>query len=480
VITGLVTSFALVSVTPSPTAEAATSKCAVLTHKVHKVVDRKSSYVILTANTARVASLKKDGFRDKGVLFTAGSRARGLVAVRTLYNRRTRDRIYTYRSAEVKAFTRKGYAVTGVGFYAYTSRASCLSPVYRLTKKGAHRFAMAASYTKSLKKAGWRVEGVAFYAGSPAGYKPTAAKPPTKPPTDPGPTGDTKFTIAVIPDTQQEVLRASDSRFANRTRWLAANKKVLDIRFATHTGDIVNWDTPDHGQYKVARTAMAVLNQAGIPYSMSPGNHDTAAVCDPGGACDPHRTRQLVRDTSSFNTYLDGGTADLAGRFEANKLDNTYSTFSAGSRKWLVLNLELWPRTAVVAWARQVVAAHPTYNVIVATHSYLTSGGGIGIKSEYGATSPKYLYDNLISKYPNVKMVLCGHVGKSYHRVDYGVTKNRIDTFLLAMHDNVTNPVRLIEIDTRANTLRTWVYAPYTKATYPSYKLSLSRLTWVS
>ena len=65
------------------------------------------------------------------------------------------------------------------------------------------------------------------------------------------------------------------------------------------------------------------------------------------------------------------------GYFEAGKVDNTYSRFDAGGRHWLVLNLELWPRTAVVAWAQPVVASHPDDNVIVATHSYLTASGAI-------------------------------------------------------------------------------------------------------
>jgi hypothetical protein len=76
--------------------------------------------------------------------------------------------------------------------------------------------------------------------------------------------------------------------------------------------------------------------------------------------------------------------------------------------------------------------------------------------------------------------VLCGHAGKSYHRVDYGVGKNRIDTFLLTMHDNKTNPLRLIEIDTRASTVRSWVYAPLTKTSYPTYNVAAVKQSWTS
>jgi 3',5'-cyclic AMP phosphodiesterase CpdA len=282
-----------------------------------------------------------------------------------------------------------------------------------------------------------------------------------------------------MPDTQQEVLSSSDPRFADRTEWLVDERRSLNLAYVTHVGDIVNWDTPDHAQYKIAAAGLKKLNDAGIPYSVVPGNHDTAAVCPGGSACDPPKSPQLIRDTSSYNAYLDQGTADLRGRFEAYKVDNTYSTFSAGQRNWLVLNLEIYPRVAVVNWAKNVVASHPTYNVIVVTHSYLTSGGAIGTRQEYGSTNPAYLYKNLISQYANIRLVFSGHVGTNAHRVDTGVHKNRIDSFLLCMHDRTYSPVRLVTIDTWSGTLKTWVYSPYKNHSYPGYTMSLSRLSYV-
>lgn len=198
-----------------------------------------------------------------------------------------------------------------------------------------------------------------------------------------------------------------------------------------------------------------------------------------GSACDPHATRVLVRQTTSFNRYLNQGTADLAGRFEPGKVDNTFSTFDAGGAHWMVLNLELWPRAEVVAWARRIVAAHPQHNVLVATHSYLTPQGAIYDSSGYGGVSPQYLYDHLIKVYPNIRVVLSGHVGTSASRVDTGDNGNKVVSLLLAMHDNVTNPMRLLEINTDAETLDTWVYAPYSWKNYPAFSQSYAKLSWV-
>jgi hypothetical protein len=291
---------------------------------------------------------------------------------------------------------------------------------------------------------------------------------------------DPIFSFAVLPDTQRETNRAGDPRFLNRTSWLARNAGVLDLRFALHSGDLVDWDTPDHAQYQVAATAMKALQDGRIGYTIAPGNHDTAAVCPGGSACDPAQTRTLLRDTSTFNRYFSASSfGAVAEQFEPGKVDNVLSSYSAGDLQWGVLSLELWPRAAVVEWARRVVAARPRQNIIVVTHSYLNADGSIGTSAEYGSTSPQYLYDNLIKQYPNIKFVFSGHTGTSATREDIGVNGNRIYSFLQCLHDESTNPVRLVEIDTAANTVSTKIYAPYTNTSYPDYGRRLTNVSWV-
>ena len=100
------------------------------------------------------------------------------------------------------------------------------------------------------------------------------------------------FSIAVIPDTQNEVF-GGDQRFANRTQWLVNNRSALNLAFVLHTGDMMNWDTADHAQYAVARSAMGKLDAAGIPWIPAIGNHDTRGRL-PGrlGLPEPVRARQ--------------------------------------------------------------------------------------------------------------------------------------------------------------------------------------------
>lgn len=286
------------------------------------------------------------------------------------------------------------------------------------------------------------------------------------------------FTVAVIPDTQQEVF-GSDRRFAQRTQWLADNRSALGLAFVAHTGDVVNWDTPDHSQYAVASQAFENLDRAGIPWLPSIGNHDTAAVGVGGSAADPRRTRALVRDTTTFNDYFPTARMRaLSGTFENGKIDNAYSTFTAGGAQWMLLSLELWPRAAAVAWADAVLAAHPRHNVILSTHSYLNGDGTVYGRADYGDTSPQQLLDQLIRPRANVKIVLSGHVGLAGHRVDTHTDGSRFASFLGTFHSNSTNPVQLLTVDPDAGTIATRFTAPANNQSWPEYATTIDGMSF--
>lgn len=293
------------------------------------------------------------------------------------------------------------------------------------------------------------------------------------------PAGSSKFTIAIMPDTQQEVLGTS-TRFRQRSEWLVANREALNLRFVTHSGDVVNWGAQDPPQFVVASDAMRPLETAAIPYSLAIGNHDTAAVCEGGSACPGVSIPVAVRDTTAFNaTFPPSRYAALTGEFEAGKVDNSWSTFEASGLHWMVMTLELWPRQVAIAWANRVVAAHPGHNVIVVTHSYLTATADISASNGgYGATSPQFLFDNFIKLHANIRFVFSGHVGTAASRVDTGVNGNAIHSFLQAFHAT-TNPVRLFEIDPLAGSVATRIYAPFTNTQYPQFDVSLSNLSFV-
>ena len=164
-----------------------------------------------------------------------------------------------------------------------------------------------------------------------------------------GAAAEERFTLAVIPDSQQEVLKPVDGRLEERMTWLVANREALNLKMVLHVGDLLNWDTPDHIQYVRASAALAVLDRAGLPYALALGNHDTAATTV-GGSAAPGKVNANLRNTATYNTFFPlTRFKALGGVYEPGRIDTAYHTFTAGGLDWLVLNLELWARTGAVS-----------------------------------------------------------------------------------------------------------------------------------
>lgn len=305
--------------------------------------------------------------------------------------------------------------------------------------------------------------------------------------------GGEKFTVAIFPDTQNEVAAAgmvANQWFKNRTLWLAENAQALNLKFALHTGDMMNWpgwevimegtDT----QLTIASEGMGVLDDAGIPYLVALGNHDSCATAEGGSGWENNPLGKdinaLLRYTVHFNEYFPTERFPGIVQFEPGKSDNAFRTFEAGGKKWLAMALEFCPRTEVIEWANDVVYTHSDYNVLIATHSYLGGNGSISTSNAgYGDNSPMYLYNNLIKLYPNIKFVFSGHTGNAARREDTGVHGNKIVSILGAFHSTTTNPVQLLEIDTAANTAQNRYYGPLDGDEFSSYGWSFTGMDYV-
>lgn len=466
---------------PSESQASDLSACSAFPSAVHHRVKPSNGASLYTLSASEAANAAQYGFtEDRGTPFYVKSgTGTGLSPVYRLYKASTGDFMWTINAAErASAVANYGYVDQGVNFYASPAPQTCLVPVYRFVDNvtAKHRFAVSKADRDALTSAGWRSEGISFYAAPEAGVPtPDAGTPPT----DAGNPADPKFSFLVIPDTQQEIVY-KPNLFTNRVSWILAQRSSMDIRFVTHTGDMVDWDTPDHIHYVRAADGLQPLNTAHLPYAIAVGNHDTAAVCQGGSAC-PGNVNANLRNTTTYNTYFPASRFEaLGGQYEAGKMDNAFHTFSAGGVDWLVLNLELWARTGAVDWAKTVLASHPKHNVIFISHSHLTGSSTIeSSNGGYGNNSPQYVYDNLLKQYANVRLVFSGHVGTSGFREDTGVNGNKIYQFLNCFHDGTTNPTRIVEIDTAANTLNTRVYAPFNDTTRSDGTKSLGNIAWV-
>jgi hypothetical protein len=271
-----------------------------------------------------------------------------------------------------------------------------------------------------------------------------------------------KFVIAVLPDTQCEV-NYNPAMFSSQMKWIADKKDSLNIPIVLHVGDLVDFNNTN--QYERASDGFKILDNAGIAYAITLGNHDTNAVGEQSGSAAKGNVNANLRTTDRFNTYFPVCRFTFQkGRFEKNKSDNAFYTFKAAGLDWLVLTLEFCSRQAPVAWAGQVISKHPKHNVIILTHYHLNAKGEIGQDNAgYGDLSPSMVYDQLIKKYRNVCIVLSGHTGSSAYGDDIGLNGNHIYQLLQDYQgeENGGGFIRLLEIDPDLKRMSAKMYSPF-------------------
>lgn len=457
---------------------------------IHEVENPTTGSALLTSWQNEVNSAQQWGYTQADERFVGSRTAKpGLTPVYRLYKSSTRDFFVTRSTSERDAaVANDGYVDQGISFYVSPMDTDATEPVARYQKGALHRFALSPSDRAELEAAGWTYEQVAFYAVPTAADAPqfdttttttTTSIPDTTTttavtnPLD----GDGIFSIAVAPDTQRELYSASTQLFDQRMDWLVEQTDVQDIRFITQTGDLVDWGgAPGKDQYMYihASEGLEALDDADANYLLTIGNHDTGAVCEGGSACPGGNASVAIRDTTVFNQYFSSERQGipLAQEFEPGKVDNAYKLFEAEGVQWMTLTLEMNPRAAVVAWAEQAVAAHPDHNVIITSHYLLNSDGTVSTSnSGYGATTPRYVYDNLVLKYANIRMVFSGHVGTAAHRSDVGANGNKVISMVGTLHESNFNPTRLVTIDVNAGTVEARITANNSKngQAIPSY-----------
>lgn len=280
------------------------------------------------------------------------------------------------------------------------------------------------------------------------------------------------WAFVVLPDTQHYAETYPDL-FDAQTAWIASRAAAEKIRFVLHEGDITNDDSA--AEWSVARDAFRVLDDAGLPYLLVPGNHDYGV----GGSAD---TRDSLL-TATFGAAWPWGTVEEADRFDPATVDDTYAVVRVAGEPWLLLGLEFGPRDGVVAWASQVLDAHPDTPTIVVTHAYLYSDGTrydhltrpdqmwspyvYGIADTGTVNDGQELWDGLIAGHSQVKLVFSGHVlnegvarrtdvradGSVVHQVlaNYQHRSNGGDAYL-----------RLVQVDRAADVAHVCTYSPFT------------------
>ena len=250
--------------------------------------------------------------------------------------------------------------------------------------------------------------------------------------------------MVLLPDTQMYTYEHPEV-FMRQTEWISANHAEHDMRFVLHEGDIVHHAAVEQ-QWEVAQRGMRVLNRAGVPYSLTTGNHDLfqdpsgKPNAVPGQALDAdgkinhgHDRPWIYLRATPLNDFFnpsDYGASASLGLFEPGRLENSWHRFETPTGPVLVLSLEFSPRDAVLEWAGQIAAARPDHLAVLVTHAYTYHDHtryhwekyGAGqkwsprspdcalLEADGGANDGEDIWNKLIAKAPNIRFVFSGHV----------------------------------------------------------------------
>lgn len=215
------------------------------------------------------------------------------------------------------------------------------------------------------------------------------------------------YTIAVLPDAHYDtgdVLNDEKAVFD----WIATNEVAEDIKAVICVGDLINGsqtvinEVAMRAKWDFATQVTEPITTAEIPFIIAAGNHDYL-----GGE---NAINAGTRINFIADYYNNTGDSWYSGAYDvSDPMVNYYTEFSWESSDYIIISVEMHPRTEVVAWVENIVLANTSKNIIIIEHSYIDEDGGIEPEAQE-------LYDDVVSKYSNVKFVSFGHNHTPYQR----------------------------------------------------------------
>ncbi len=232
------------------------------------------------------------------------------------------------------------------------------------------------------------------------------------------------FALAWLTDTQYLSEGAVEGRpgfgeaYTAINQWIVANADSRKIVYTAHTGDLINnWisnnDTPEYverarKEFQFASDAMDILEEAGMPYGVTPGNHDNKFGT----------TNELYNEYFPPSRYEAASqTADqpyYGGSWREGDNHNHYDLFEASGQKFVAVYLGFIAGQEEIDWADQVLEQYADRKAIFLTHEYLRpsmdpEGQGGALSDENARSQGQELFDEVVLPNENVFLTLSGH-----------------------------------------------------------------------
>lgn len=221
--------------------------------------------------------------------------------------------------------------------------------------------------------------------------------------------------------------------------WIAKKHAKLNIKCALFTGDLVennnreklssafgDADLGSRGQWNYVDGAFKRLDGK-IPYIISPGNHEYGFMC-----FENRNTRFTEFFKKGRNVHNDKILLEMfPNAFGVPTLENACYKVDLGNG-WgeaIIFAVEFCPRDAVLNWVGEKCRTDfSEKKVFLLLHDYLKMDGKRTGKPYF---PPKYVimhkqpdnnggedvWQKLVRKTPNIRLVMCGHTGGGTHRI---------------------------------------------------------------
>jgi fibronectin type 3 domain-containing protein len=280
-----------------------------------------------------------------------------------------------------------------------------------------------------------------------------------------GPAAGEDFTIVVIPDTQHYVDDADRTgTFNQQTQWIVDNADVLNVVFVSQLGDLAeHFDTVEL-EYIRADSAMDILDNAGIPNNLAPGNHDMST---PGAVTSNYFDQYFPpsRYDLPANPWYGGWLGEEAGQIERLNKDN-YELFTAGGIDFLIIHLEIDMPTYAVQWADEIIDRYPDRQVILSTHAFLNTSNArptSRVTTRSDGLSAAQVWTQLVAPNCNVFMVVNGHYpgeGRLTSTNSCGLPVHQVLTDYQSRANGGDGWLRYYTFRPSLNTIEAYTYSP--------------------
>ncbi|MBR4880592.1 MAG: metallophosphoesterase, partial [Clostridia bacterium] len=214
------------------------------------------------------------------------------------------------------------------------------------------------------------------------------------------------FTMFWNSDTQY-LGQFAENMLYHQHEWIADNFEDKKGVITFNTGDVSNRTNLNYEyNWEVVDNSYNIFEEAGIPYTFNWGNHDLNYDSQPNET----RYNRLYFPTSRLDENKGGWEVSYA----PDAKDGTTTRAMAYKQtidgaKIMILSLAYnsYLTESDLTWAEQTLAANPDYTVIIITHNYASNS----------AIKDTNIRTRLADVYPNVKLVLCGHLdGTAVHK----------------------------------------------------------------